>query len=226
MINRLTGWDARLRDFSLNCLRSFDASRLEALDGGQRVYLDGSLQPLPLAPHLSGRSTPAGSLDTDDAEAMFRLRNRTFDDRCAYSYDCGRPDGEGGYERDDDCLYNRDTVGVYIVPDVATEPFSLREEWERVRQILAAFLPIQVRPVFVLQPQVVVEEAYDATRMVTEASSAVGILEQSEHWGEGLDAVTDRIPQWRRFITNDLAHLTVDTALMDTSSRSWHLGLE
>jgi phage tail-like protein len=229
MINRLTSWDARVREFVRNVLLSFDAKRLEQLEAGALIYLDGSLAPNPAPPPaLQGRRVPAGSANTADSEAMFKLRSRAFDDSTAYSYDCGKPDGQGGYQRDDNDWYNRETIGVYIIPDVETEFFSLLEEWERVRQLLAEFLPIQVRAVFVLQPGVVVEEEYDAVQMVTESFADQGMLVQEETYGEGVEDVSDRIPGWRWFVSNNLAHRTVDTVAVpvDTSSRTWHTGLD
>jgi phage tail-like protein len=228
IINRLTGWDTKVREFVRNVLVSFDTSRLEQLESGELVYLDGSLQPnLAPPPVLRGRRLPPGSVDTTDALALFNLRTRAFDDQTVYSYDCGQPDGQGDYDQDDNDLYNRETIGIYITPDVDTEFFSPQEEGERIRQILKEFLPIQVRAVFFLQP-IDVEEAYDATAEVQEAFGDIGVLLQTELYGEGLDTVSDRIPQWRWFISNSLNHLTIDTTTLpiNTRSRTWHTGLD
>ncbi|WP_414583933.1 phage tail protein [Scytonema sp. PCC 10023] len=227
IINRVTGWDTRVREFVRNVLISFDASRLERLDSGAVVYLDGSLQPSATPPPtLQGRRLPPGSVVSTDPIALFNLRTRAFDDQTAYSYDCGQPDGRGGYDRNDNDLYNRETIGIYITPDIDSEFFSLQEEGERIRQILQEFLPIQVRAVFFLQP-INVEEGYDATAEVQEAFIDIGVLLQTELYGEGSDSVSDRIPEWRWFISNDLTHRTVDTGTLPvgTHSRTWHTGL-
>jgi hypothetical protein len=167
-------------------------------------------------------------VDTSDPMAMFRLRTRAFDDATAYTYDCGTPDGQGNYRRDNDTWYNRETVGLYIVPDVETEPFRLEEEWNRVRQIIGEFLPIQVRVVFVVQPGVVVEEAYNAVRDVTEGFVDVGVELKVETYAGAVDAGADRIPAWQWFVTNNPAHHSVDTSAVttDTASRTWHTGLD
>jgi phage tail-like protein len=228
IINRLTGWDTQVREFVRNVLVSFDTSRLEQLESGTLVYLDGTLQPHPTPPPvLQGHRFPTGSVDTTDATAMFNLRTRAFNDQTVYSYDCGQPNGPDGYDRDDHDLYNRETIGIYITPDIDSEFFSPQEEGERIRQILNEFLPIQVRAVFFLQP-IDVEEAYDATEEVQEAFADLAVLVESELYGEGLDALSDRIPQWRWFISNDLTHLAVDTATLpvNTRSRTWHTGLD
>jgi hypothetical protein len=229
MVNRLTGWGAQIREFACNVLLSFETARLEELQSGVIVYLDGSLTPSPTPPpHLHGHHQPPGSVDTTDAVAMFKLRTKAFDDQTAYSYDCGQPDGNGGYLKNDEDLYNRETIGIYIIPDIETEPFSLQEEWKRIGQILADFLPIQVRAVFIVQPSVFVEEEYDATqRVVEEFFSDRGILVQEETYGESIDESLDRISGWHWFVTNDLIHRSLNIAAVpvDTTSRTWHTGL-
>jgi phage tail-like protein len=225
MVNRLTGWDTRIRDFVRNVLVSWDGSRLEPLEA-RTVYLDGSLGFTPSTPPAltAGRGVPPGAIDTGDLQALFRMRTRAFDDAGAYTYDCGRPD-RGGYRRDDDVLYNRETVGVYVVPDVEAEPFVIDQEWRRIREILEEFLPIQVRVVFVLRPGLVVEEAYDATAQVAESALDTGHLVEAETYGEGADPGTDRIPLWTALYANNSAHLSVDTVAIpvDIQHRSWHV---
>jgi phage tail-like protein len=227
LVNRLTGWDAQVRDFVRNVLVTFDGSRVETLDGGAPVYLDGSLRAdAATPPGLAGkRRVPPGSVNTADADAMFRLRTHAPDDDTAYTYDGRMPDPT---RPDPIGWYNRDTLGIYIIPNVEASPFVLEQEWERVRQILAEFLPIQVRTVFVLEPAVVVEEPYDATRMVDEWAADVGQLVQAETYGEGADAVSDRLPGWHWFVTNRLEHRTVNTAAVPvaTGSRTWHTGID
>ncbi len=224
MINRLTGWDAQIREFVRNLVVSVDVTRREPLQGAGFAYADGNMKGTPTAPFLTHRTAARGSVDTTDAEAMYRLRNRLFEDTAAYSYDCGKLQN-GQYVRDDRTWYSRDTIGVYIVPDVETEVFVLQAEWERIRAILQEFLPITIRPVFILMPGIVVEEEYNATTMAVEEASDVGVLAQEELWGEGDDEVTDRIPGWKHFYTNDLAHRSVNVAAVDTGSRTWHTAL-
>jgi hypothetical protein len=196
------------------------------LQGGEYGYADGSMTGLPAPPYLSYREVPPGSVDTADSEAMYRLRNRLYEDSTAYSYDCGELAG-GTYVRDDQTWYARDTIGIYIVPDVDSEVFVLQAEWERIRQILQEFLPINVRAIFILMPGIVVEQEYDATKMVTEQASDAATLLQEETYGEGSDSAIDLIPAWLRFLTNNVAHRSVDTTVapVNTNSRAWHTGL-
>jgi hypothetical protein len=228
MVNRLTGWDTRVREYAASIVVSFDSARLEALQGGRSIYLDGRVRVSDTPPHLTGNRVPYGSVDTSNAMAMFRLRTRAFDDTTAYTYDCGRSDGRGDYQRGNRTWYNRETVGLYIVPDVETESFRLEEEWDRVKQIISEFLPLQVRVVFVVQPSVVVEEEYIAGRDVAEDFADRGIEWKDETYSGVLETGADRIPGWQWFITNNPAHRSVETSAVniDTSSRTWHIGLD
>jgi hypothetical protein len=247
LINRLTGWDTRVREFARSVAVSFDVTRVEtlgddALGGHQTMYLDGSLavtqayadwldgktQGEPPPPHFTGHPVPPGppgTVNTADGDAMFALRNHAFDDPNAYSYDCGKPDGKGGYVLDNNTLYNRQTVGIFIVPLSDQEIFTITDEFDRVQQIMASFLPVQVRTVFVLDPGLTVEEPYDATRQVTEEEVAIGDDAQAETWNEGPETNADTIPAWHWFITNKRTDTSVNTSNVDTSARTWHTGL-
>ncbi len=221
MVNRLTGWTADVKDFARSVVLSWDGTRVEQLDAGP-AYLDGSAHVEGDPPVLVTRTVPAGSVDTSDAGAMFQLRNKTFEDQTAYTYDCGRPDTtNGGYVRDDDTWYNRETIGVYATPDVETEPFVLQQTWERVREILSDFLPLQARAVLFLRPGVVVETPYVATTEVQESVVTVGLLLHDEDYAAAADDALTTIPEWRWLITNETASRSVDTAAPDLSHRSW-----
>jgi phage tail-like protein len=238
LVNRLTGWDAKVRELGNSVIVSFDATRIEVLDGGRTVYLDGSLAPTPAYAawldgrqrkppllHFTGRRVPRGTVNTADGDAMFALRTRAFDDPNAYTYDCGRPDGLGGYATDNDTWYNLPTIGIFIVPLSEQEVFTIDAEWARVQQILTGFLPAQVRTVFVLDPGVTVEDAYDATSQVTEDEIAVAVDQQDEVWTAGPDAAADTIPGWRWLISNRLNDDSVNTKHVNISARTWHVGL-
>lgn len=227
VVNRLTGWDARVREFARHIVLSFDASRVETFDTGA-AYLDGSVGVNPeMPPTLVTRRAPVGSVDTSDSLAMFRLRNRAFEDMTAYSYDVGRPDASGAYQQDNNTLYNRETIGIYVVPDVATETFVIEQEWERVRAILAEFLPVNVRAIVVVLPDVVLEEPYDATQAVEELVQSAQLVEEDAD-GEPLDAVADRIHEWRTITANDTSTRSADTTAspVDVNARTRHTALE
>jgi phage tail-like protein len=225
MVNRLTGWDTRVKEFARQIVLSFDGGRVEELQSG-RAYLDGSAgtEPGP-PPALVSRSMPSGSVDTSDALAMFRLRNRAFEDRAAYSYDAGRLEPDGTYTLGNDVLYNRQTIGVYVVPDVVTETLVIEQEWDRVRAILGEFLPITARAVVVVLPDVIVEDAFaqPAEELVQSAQ-----LVQDDEYGEGAEAAGDRIPEWRTIVANDVSTRAVNTAVtpVDVNARTRHTGVD
>lgn len=227
MINRLTGWDTQIKEFACNVLMSFDTTRLDKLESGETVYLDGRRNPETGLPYVKGREAPLGSIDTTDAKAMYKLRIKAFDDQTVYTYDCGTKEKNSGYLKNDNVLYNRETIGIYIIPDVNAETFTPLEEWKRIEQILNDFLPINTRAIFVLQPEVYVEEVYNNNHQIVEDFHDIGILTQGDMYEGVVDEARDQIPGWRWFITNDLRHLTVDVAStpIDTSSRTWHTWL-
>ena len=228
MINRLTGWDTRIREFARNVLLSFDSNRVETLQSGTVAYLDGSFRPNDAPPPtMSMRRAPAGSVDTADLNAMYKLRNRTFDDDTPHTWDAGTANSAGDYVLTNDNWYNRQTIGVYIVPNEDADFFTLNQEWERVRQLVMEFLPIQVRPVFLLMPGVILEDPYDATTMIVEEALDAGQFLGEEPYGEGVDERIDTIPGWHWLVANRVTQRSVNTALspVNTADRSWHTGL-
>ncbi len=228
MVNRLTGWTAEVKEFVRNIVVSWDSTRVERLDGGLTAYLDGSASADGTPPVLHAKLVPAGSIDTTDPNALFELRNRTFDDATAYTYDCGVPDPAGGYVRDDSIWYNRETIGVFATPDVDTESLVIQETWDRVRTILGEFLPIQVRPVLFVSPGLVIEDPYVATLEVHDDDVTTGTLLDAEGYDTALDGETDKIPQWRWLIANQLASRSSNVAVLpvDVSHRTVHTGVE
>ena len=152
MINRLTGWRAVARDFVRNVLVTWDPTRVEQLESGP-AYLDGSARVEGSPPTLATRRVPHGTVDTADALAMQRLRDRDPADTTAFTYDCGRFDGAlGGYRQDDTTWYNRETVGLYVTPPGPVDPAVVAETWRRTRALLNDFLPIQVRTILFVRP--------------------------------------------------------------------------
>jgi hypothetical protein len=152
---------------------------------------------------------PPGSLDPsapDFETTLYMIRTRAFDDRTAYSYD--PPPRNEPRDRlpasNQTSLYNQQTIGIYLSPDVETETFAPEEEANRLYQMVREVLPIQVRAVFFIN-LVTAEEAYDATRRVEE---------------EWLD---DTRRDWALFISNRSEHRSVDPSIypVDTTDRTW-----
>lgn len=228
MVNRLTGWDATMWEFARNVVLTWDGSRREGdayFDGSTRLVPDPNDKHAP--PQLKSQPRPVGSVDTADAAAMFALRNRSPGDTNCYSYDCGRPDGMGGYLRTDAVRYNRETLGVYVIPEESSDSFVLQQEAERIKSILRDFLPIGRRAVFFVMPGTIVEEPYDATRDASDSATDIGTVVDLEAYGAGTDAIKDTMLGWRWIVSNTAASRSVNTAVapVDTSWRTRHVGV-
>ena len=100
----------------------------------------------------------AGSTSVVLGDAARLGRHRLWDDLLAYTPQ--KPLGPAGGEvlRDDD-LYTRGTVGLYLSQVLPDTPFT-RQMVERLRPVLARFLPINVRAVVILAPRLDIEYVY------------------------------------------------------------------
>ncbi len=217
-INRLIGWQSEIREFAHNVLLSFDASRLESRWDGV-VYLNGTNPPPSYPDYLAGSI----NLDLEKPEVVAnlnKLKAKAIDDPTAYSYDFGQPDVRGGYLKDDNVLYNRETIGIYMSPNQDSEFFSLEEATERIRKLLQDFLPIQVRTVFFLLTAD--EEVYRTLEEVTEEAETIGfqILEE-EGYREVRETSSARILGWQVLVANHPEHRTTDLRF-----RTWHSALD
>ncbi len=205
--------------------------------------------------YFQGRRLPPGSLDVpprlddidrNDPEAMksyraksavmAKLRNKTFDDQTVYSYHPPPANENRDDLPDRKALYNQQTVGLFITVDTGsedsrfeqTESFTPEQTIQQIYRVIREFLPIQVRPVFYIR--VLYKESYETFKEVRENTTDVGTLIEQEVYGEITDDVSDRIPGWRWLISNRSRHRSVlippPGGPPDTSSRSWHIGLD
>lgn len=217
----------------------------EVPNEGERAYLDGSLRVRPAydeflesktdrrpdPPLWQGRRIPPGSLNIDalrsDPEALAKFKNKAIDDPTVYSYHA--PPANESLEEllKTQILYNRETIGIYITPDrsLGSEEFSPEQLSQQLYHIVREVLPIQVRPVFFIQVVEAVSETYDTLKEVKE--DVIAVVEEEVYTGI-LEGISDRIPGWRWFVTNRLDHRSIDTQIapIDSSSRTWHTGLD
>jgi hypothetical protein len=100
----------------------------------------------------------AGSTSIVLSDAARNGRHRLWDDLLAYTPQ--KPLGPAGGEvlRDSD-LYTRGTVGLYLSQVLPDTPLT-RQMVERLRPVLARFLPINVRAVVILVPRLNIEFVY------------------------------------------------------------------
>ncbi|MGH3901416.1 MAG: hypothetical protein ACRDTA_24815 [Pseudonocardiaceae bacterium] len=85
----------------------------------------------------------AGTTTVDTGGAGKLALRGTFEDFQTYTYDAG----QGGARTDDDRVA-RDTVGVYLVPDIS-DPDQIKAIISQLRSVLAEFMPIAGRAVFI-----------------------------------------------------------------------------
>jgi hypothetical protein len=156
-----------------------------------------------------------------------------FEDFQAYTYDTGRKD---------DNWYARDTVAMYLKAGTG-DPGLINRNRGIVKQLLTEIMPIQVRPVFVIET---VEEEKVYTYDFKEDKVQRVIIEQfadsittsgtAETYTGITDAHVDTIPEWSRMYAYDvinnryLEHRAVNfdvpgPARPDTTHRTWHTGL-
>lgn len=97
----------------------------------------------------------AGSLSMDTRNQARNARRGMYDDFQTYTYDTGA----GGEPTNND-WYARDAIGLYLKPPDIEDARSLTDKQEVIKDILARFLPIQSRAVFILEPPIYGEKVF------------------------------------------------------------------
>lgn len=192
------------------------------------VVADGARLRLFYRSQLRGEAHKSRTVDCNDLEMLSAMR--TFRDRAHYTYDTGSGD---------DDWYARDTVGLYLSPDTQEEHLILHNR-RLLEGPLQRFLPIQVRPVFVIDLQTD-ERVYtyafpDAKppRTIGEsyADALTTVAAEPYPWPTETDAYEDAIREWiwlRSWHEGaDARHRSVDFSAtpVDTRSRTWHVGVK
>jgi phage tail-like protein len=182
-------------------------------DGGQLRVLWRSQR--------SGNRSQSRTVDFNDAEMLARLR--TFRDVAHYTYDTGRQD---------DDWYARDTIGIFLTPDMEDAALSIRDR-ALIESISREFLPIQVRAVFIIEPPVYQEPIYTChfpemlpQRLIGEKFFDSTIPEaysgprEKDYW--------DTVPDWIWIHSNYSDHRTVNFSRTPivTKWRTQHVGIK
>lgn len=178
---------------------------------------------------LDARYAGCTTVDTHNATKL-ALREQ-YEDFQTYTYDTGQQ----GIPTDED-WYRRDTIGLYLDPDTDERELIVYNQ-HLIKGVLKEFLPIQVRPVFIIplvsrelvyaydfreteQPRYIIEHFFDSiTSIASEAYIGLG------------DNYRDTVPEWiwmRTWSETYTDHRTVDFTItpVDTRYRIWHIGLE
>ncbi|OPX96050.1 MAG: hypothetical protein A4E58_01876 [Syntrophorhabdus sp. PtaB.Bin006] len=175
----------------------------------------------------------AGSVTVDTQNTAKNELHGEFEDFQAYTYDTGRKD---------DNWYARDTVAMYLKAGTG-DPGLINRNRGIVKQLLTEIMPIQVRPVFVIET---VEEekvyTYDFKKdkvqrvIIEQFADSITTSGKAETYAGITDARVDAIPEWSRMYVLDVInnryreHRTVNfdvpgPARPDTAYRTWHTGL-
>lgn len=96
----------------------------------------------------------AGCITVDTGNARKNSLHGRFEDFQTYTYDTGK-----NGQRTDEDWYARDTVGVYLTPNTESKELIARNH-KVVKSVLRQFLPIQVQPVFIIEPVLYKEMIY------------------------------------------------------------------
>lgn len=175
-----------------------------------------------------GRDYQSRSIDTGDAKMLAELR--TFQDRAHYTYDTGK---------NDDDYYARDTVGVFLTPSADRPDLDDRNR-RLLNGPLKEFIPITIRPVLFIAPEVYKEYVYtydipdiepQFKREIQEDYSRESSRLTAENYPGLDDSYIDTVEQWtwlRSWSSTNKTHITVDTSTappIDTHFRTLHIGI-
>jgi phage tail-like protein len=175
---------------------------------------------------IDSRFSGTTSVDLDNAAKTGSLKS--LEDSSHYTYDTGTRNRN---------WYACNTVGVYLIPDADSESLITRSR-EIIASVLKSFLPIQVRPVFVINPAPVKDCIYtydDPTaqqpRVIGENISDLLVTSGETELPAAIDGYLDSVPEWEWIRTRSQSftnHKTVDTTRVpvDTHLRTRHIGID
>ncbi len=129
-----------------------------------------------------------GSISVILTNAARNARRRLWDDLLAYTPQ--KPQGEA---LQDDDLYARGTVGLYLSELTPASPLS-EQRVERLRPVLERFLPINVRAVVILAPRVAIEQVYPPNADIQE--SYQDQYPYAEYYSGLRDSAAVALPDW------------------------------
>ena len=169
----------------------------------------------------------AGSTTVDVNDARKNNLQGDYADFATYTYDTGRTQSD---------WYARDTVGVYLTPDTDNQELISRN-LTRLGYALSKFLPIQTRPVFIIETPVYREIIYSKDPEKGRDIGEYAFSEMEVPAGEayaGMDArYADSLPDWTWMFSAEsetgeyIDHRTGDLSAQPpvTRYRTWHTGI-
>lgn len=183
----------------------------------------------------SGYPLQSCTVDTRNADMLdhVHLKKEAFKNRVHYTYDTRVHDArQTGINNDAWCA--RDTVGVYLTPDILDAELIVQSQ-ELVKGLIQRFLPLQTLILFVIEPPVVLEKVYTYDFPGDEPQIYIGeqyvdILERVEQYDGPGEDYADTLPDWiwlRAWGESCRDHRTVDVRAVPivTRYRTWQVGL-
>jgi hypothetical protein len=156
----------------------------------------------------------AGSTTVSLGDAARLGRRRLWDDLVVYT-----PQQPSGGRLQDDDLYTRGTIGLYISQLIPKSQFS-DVVVHRLRPVLERFLPINVRSVIILAPRLDIEYVYQPGADIGE--SYRDHYPFVEYFAPA-DSYAVALPDWSWLLSNTLGHVSADpTHLITLRHRTWY----
>ena len=171
------------------------------------------------------------TLDTRNEIKIGLGRWQKYEDFLTYTYDTGK----NGEPTNDD-WYARDTIGLYLTPDTDDQQLIMKNR-ELIRGVLKRFLPIQIRPTFIISPPLYKELIYTYDFRKEDSENPRHIKEMffdstiPEICPRVSDSFEDTAEGWIWIHTWSAEypdHFTVNfkTSPIDTNFRTWHKALK
>lgn len=182
-----------------------------------------------LSPHLAGASAQPASTRVPEAATLRRhggsitpllrdtarlARRHLWGDPASYTPH--RPVGSGEPELTPAEFYTRGTVGLYVSRGRFGQPLT-RDNAARLKQLLAQFLPINLRAVIILAPPLTLEVLYGLGTDIAE--SYLDNYPFVDHLGAIADAQAALLPDWAFLLSNELGSRSADPAALATLRR-------
>lgn len=172
-----------------------------------------------------------GSMSLETRNQPMTRRMGKYNDSRDYTYDTGT-----GGTPTPDTWYTPETVGIYLTPDTADLP-AVTEKLESLKSVLARFMPIQTRAVFIVAPPVTAEMVYtndfpaEPNQRFIREEHSLRALRDPETYGGVTEGYTDTVPEWnllKSWSAGTTAYTSVDfgETPVDYTSRSWHNSLK
>jgi phage tail-like protein len=178
---------------------------------GANVADGSSIEPSRRAPTEASIRRYSGSTTVWLDDLTRNRERRRFGDLSSYTPQKPRASGEAPLEPDE--LYTRGTIGLYVERGPAGRPLTAGDA-DRLRQLLARFLPVNLRAVIILRPSpALLEQMFPVSDAFQDQHPFI------EFYSGIADSTAAALPDLLLFISTDAASITVDPGMPTTLRR-------